>query len=370
MVMHLRKNFARGILSADINDSATQVVLNPGHSLPTDAGTFPLVIWDQSTYPDPADDINLEVVLASYAGVANTFNIVRAQEDTSAVAHSSGDRIALHYTAGMSLNDLLNVDHGSTLGLDHDDHTQYHTDGRAAIWLAANHETTYTHADIALNTAHRNSDGSDHSIVGDNTIAIALNTAHRSSSGVDHSYINQDVSTVGSPSFVAVSLGVGELTAGSINRSSGTLTLEVGGIAELSITSTGAYIQDASYIGCVTHPNLIQLNAGGNGQVSITGGGELKVTGPITASNYTAANLLTACATNAGALDFSGVSKTLTVEDNAIVSQDYSSDASPIFATMRMVRWLLQPEQAILRKQIVPSENWLPLTGPKIRLLP
>lgn len=36
-----------------------------------------------------------------------------------------------------------------------DDHTQYHTDARAATWLAANHETTYTHSNIALNTTHR-----------------------------------------------------------------------------------------------------------------------------------------------------------------------------------------------------------------------
>lgn len=53
--------------------------------------------------------------------------------------------------------------------------------------------------------------------------------------------------------------------------------------------------------------------------------------GILTASNYTAANLLTACATNAGALDFSAASKTLTVEDNAVVSQDYSSDGTPTF---------------------------------------
>ena len=52
----------------------------------------------------------------------------------------------------------------------------------------------------------------------------------------------------------------------------------------------------------------------------------------IASANYTAANLLTACATNAGALDFSATSKTLTVEDSAIVSQDYSVDASPTFA--------------------------------------
>jgi hypothetical protein len=53
---------------------------------------------------------------------------------------------------------------------------------------------------------------------------------------------------------------------------------------------------------------------------------------PITASNYTAVNLLTACATNAGELDFTGASKKLDVEDNAVVSQDYSSNAAPAFA--------------------------------------
>ena len=52
----------------------------------------------------------------------------------------------------------------------------------------------------------------------------------------------------------------------------------------------------------------------------------------IASTNFAAANKLTACATNAGALDFSGASKTLTVEDDATVSQDYSSDATPMFA--------------------------------------
>ena len=36
------------------------------------------------------------------------------------------------------------IDHGSLAGIGDDD--QYHTDGRAATWLAANHETTYNHA--------------------------------------------------------------------------------------------------------------------------------------------------------------------------------------------------------------------------------
>ena len=40
--------------------------------------------------------------------------------------------------------------------------------------------------------------------------------------------------------------------------------------------------------------------------------------------------------TNAGTLAFSAASKTLTVEDSATVSQDYSSDASPTFTTVKL----------------------------------
>jgi len=43
--------------------------------------------------------------------------------------------------------------------------TNYHTDARAASWLAANHETTYTHTDIASNTTHRETtSGNPHSV--------------------------------------------------------------------------------------------------------------------------------------------------------------------------------------------------------------
>ena len=38
------------------------------------------------------------------------------------------------------------LDHGALLGRGDDDHSQYHTDARAATWLANNHETTYDHA--------------------------------------------------------------------------------------------------------------------------------------------------------------------------------------------------------------------------------
>lgn len=67
--------------------------------------------------------------------------------DTSAGAGDAGKPIKLdaggHIDATM-VNDA-DVDHGSVGGLADDDHSQYHTDGRAATWLAANHETTYNH---------------------------------------------------------------------------------------------------------------------------------------------------------------------------------------------------------------------------------
>ena len=42
------------------------------------------------------------------------------------------------------------IDHGALLGRGDDDHSLYHTDGRAATWLAAGHETTYNHANYDL----------------------------------------------------------------------------------------------------------------------------------------------------------------------------------------------------------------------------
>ena len=53
------------------------------------------------------------------------------------------------------------IDHGTIGGLGDDDHTQYHTDARAVTWLAANHETTYNHANY--DTAYG---WGDHSLVG------------------------------------------------------------------------------------------------------------------------------------------------------------------------------------------------------------
>lgn len=105
----IRKNFSRGTLASNLLAGAVQLTVQAGHTLPTAVGSFRLVIWNNTTYPDPADDTTLEIVTASYSGTANIYNIIRAQEGTVDVVHSSGHRVALHYTAGMSEDDLTVV---------------------------------------------------------------------------------------------------------------------------------------------------------------------------------------------------------------------------------------------------------------------
>jgi len=82
--------------------------------------------------------------------------------------------------------------------------------------------------------------------------------------------------------------------------------------------------------------DTLQLDAvnSDGGAFNFTTSGLVTFSQNIASANYGATNKLTACATNAGTLDFSAASKTLTVEDNAIVSQDYSTDGTPQFGTL------------------------------------
>ncbi len=106
MAAFLRKNFARGSLKNLLTAIATSITLDVGHTLPTAVGSFRVVIWDMETFPNPVDDPDTEIVTASYSGVPNVYNIVRAQEDTIQVAHAIGSEVALHVTAGLSEDDM------------------------------------------------------------------------------------------------------------------------------------------------------------------------------------------------------------------------------------------------------------------------
>lgn len=194
----LRKNFAKATLDGVLLAGSGTLTVLTGHTLPVIAGQMRLTIWNATTYPDPADDPDLEIVTAEYSGTSNVYNITRAQEDTSDVLHPSGSRVALHYTAGMSDGDIY-------------DSTDFDTDFSTKTLddLAAG--TTNVHLTTALKSNYD------------------LAYAHISSNGSSHSYINQNVTTTGTPTFANITItgfnGIVTAVAGVLSASN---TLDLG----------------------------------------------------------------------------------------------------------------------------------------------
>lgn len=248
----LRKNFARGTLTSNLLAGALTLTVSAGHNLPTSAGIFRLVIWNATSFPDPFDDPTLEIVTASYSGTPNLYNIIRAQEDTLDVLHASGSRVALHYTAGMSEDDLTIVaahasEHevgGSDL-VGHDSLTGFvsneHIDHSGVSVLAGTGMsggglisgnvtlncsiTQYTDemaqdavGGMVANTATINLTYTDltPALAADLNATLKSNYdaayTHVSNNGTDHSYIDQSVTSSASPSFtkITTNLGSGE----------------------------------------------------------------------------------------------------------------------------------------------------------------
>lgn len=116
----VRANFARGVLTSSLGLADATLTLNPGHTIPTEAGNMRFTLWDSVTYPDPSDDPSVEIVTAVYSGTSNVYNITRAQEVTSPSAHAIGSRVAVTHTAGVSNDDVLLVTtHIASTGVDH-----------------------------------------------------------------------------------------------------------------------------------------------------------------------------------------------------------------------------------------------------------
>jgi len=86
---------------------------------------------------------------------------------------------------------------------------------------------------------------------------------------------DQNLQQADSPTFAGLSLGTGELTCGSINRAADTLTLEIGGTAEISITSTtvtlggNLIIPDGGTIGSASDIDVMTIDASGNTTFSV-----------------------------------------------------------------------------------------------------
>jgi len=83
---------------------------------------------------------------------------------------------------------------------------------------------------------------------------VALNTTHRTSDGSDHSFINQDVTTTGTPSFTTVT-ATGTVTGGSVTD--GVASLSGGTLSNLAAPVAGGDATNKSYVDTVVSLNLL-----------------------------------------------------------------------------------------------------------------
>lgn len=107
------------------------------------------------------------------ASSSNPHSVTASQVGSPANATFTGHTgdASIHFTEA-------SIDHGNIVGLADDDHTQYHTDGRANTWLATKDTDDvseggnlyYTegrvsaNTDVAANTSHRSSTSNPHSV--------------------------------------------------------------------------------------------------------------------------------------------------------------------------------------------------------------
>src|SRR4051794_25500964 len=88
-------NFAKCTVSTGYSAAATSVALSSGHGArfpqPSTDGAFNVVWWNETDYPDPADDPNVEIVRVT-ARSSDTLTVTRAQEGTSATTKNGSGK--------------------------------------------------------------------------------------------------------------------------------------------------------------------------------------------------------------------------------------------------------------------------------------
>lgn len=97
-------NFGLVTVSTTYDAAATSIVLTTGHGsrLPS-TFPYPMVWWNATDYPHPADDPNVEIVSVTNRS-SDTLTVTRAQESTSASTKNTGGktyRMSLSFTKAM-----------------------------------------------------------------------------------------------------------------------------------------------------------------------------------------------------------------------------------------------------------------------------
>lgn len=92
MTIDVRNNFGKVTVSIGYDASATSIALSSGHGaeLPS-TFDYNMVWWNDTDYPDPADDPNVEIVRVTNRST-DTLTVTRAQEGTSATTKNTGSK--------------------------------------------------------------------------------------------------------------------------------------------------------------------------------------------------------------------------------------------------------------------------------------
>jgi len=95
-----RPNFAITTLSSGIGSGDSTIPLTDDTDFPTPTNGYLCVIWS-STKTNPAGDLNRELIRAVNKSGSSLTSCIRAQEGTTASAHSSGDYIMPVFSSKM-----------------------------------------------------------------------------------------------------------------------------------------------------------------------------------------------------------------------------------------------------------------------------
>lgn len=117
MALDNAKNFAKSTLASGITSGATSLSVAAGTGSRFPTVPFNATIWEKSTYGDPSDDPNVEIVRVTSIS-SDTFTITRAQESTSAVAHNTAGK-TYGILAGLTAK-TINTDFPGELNLKQD----------------------------------------------------------------------------------------------------------------------------------------------------------------------------------------------------------------------------------------------------------
>ena len=97
----LKKNNAQSTISGNVLGGDTSILVTSLVSFPeVGLGSFLCTIWNSTTYPDPSNDPNMEIVKVTSISSGNTFTVIRGQENTLARTHAIGSAIQMLLTVG------------------------------------------------------------------------------------------------------------------------------------------------------------------------------------------------------------------------------------------------------------------------------